>query len=91
MDAHGIARTVGSLGNPWLDPFTGDESVEHARTLNDELAFYEVQTHGRVCAMGVLPGTPLRLLFQSRTRLRGFRRSTALQPAEGSRAMSSMT
>lgn len=56
MDAHGIARTVVSLGNPWLDPFTGDESVEHARTLNEELAFYEVQTHGRVCAMGVLPG-----------------------------------
>lgn len=55
MDTHGIARTVVSLGNPWLDPFTGAEDVQYARTLNEELAFYENQTQGRICAMGVLP------------------------------------
>lgn len=55
MDANGIDQTVVSLGNPWLDPFEGPESVDLARGLNDEMGTYQAATHGRVIAMGVLP------------------------------------
>lgn len=55
MDANGIERTVVSLGNPWLDPFTDEESVELARALNEEMATYEATTEGRVMGMGLLP------------------------------------
>lgn len=55
MDANGIAQTVVSVGNPWLDPFTGPDSVDIARALNEELASYERTTDGRVLGMGVLP------------------------------------
>ncbi len=54
MDSLGIARSVVSVGNPWLDPFTAD-TAEMARTINGELAGYELATGGRVVGMGVLP------------------------------------
>lgn len=55
MDRNGIERTIVSLGNPWLDPFTGEESVDLARGLNEEMGSYEAATDGRVSAMGLLP------------------------------------
>lgn len=55
MDANGIDQTVVSLGNPWLDPFEGRDSVDLARGLNAEMATYQAATHGRVVGMGVLP------------------------------------
>ncbi len=55
MDANGIDQTVVSLGNPWLDPFDGPESVDLARSLNEEMATYQATTDGRVIGMGVLP------------------------------------
>jgi len=55
MDANGIARTVVSLGNPWLDQFTGSDSPDLARAVNGELAGYERRSGGRVLGMGVLP------------------------------------
>lgn len=55
MDATGIARSVVSLGNPWLDPFGGQESVAHAATLNEEFASLEQRTLSRVVGLGVLP------------------------------------
>jgi predicted TIM-barrel fold metal-dependent hydrolase len=59
MDANGIDQTVVSLGNPWLDPFDGPESVDLARGLNEELASYQVATDGRVIGMGVLPANDI--------------------------------
>lgn len=55
MDDVGISRTVLSLGNPWLDPFDGPDSAEHAEKLNDDLATIEDETDGRIVALGVLP------------------------------------
>ena len=55
MDEVGIAQTVLSLGNPWLDPFDGLDSSDHAATVNDELAGIEDHTGGRIVALGVLP------------------------------------
>ena len=55
MDANGIARTVVSLGNPWLDPFAGSDSPDLARAVNQELAGFEQRTAGRILGMGVLP------------------------------------
>lgn len=55
MDANGIERTIVSLGNPWLDPFTGGDSVDLARALNEEMASYEAASDGRVVGMGLLP------------------------------------
>jgi aminocarboxymuconate-semialdehyde decarboxylase len=55
MDANGIERTVVSLGNPWLDPFTGAQSVDIARGINEEMASYGEATDGRVIGMGLLP------------------------------------
>jgi predicted TIM-barrel fold metal-dependent hydrolase len=55
MDRNRIDRSVVSVGNPWLDPFNGDDSPQIARDLNAELAGYETQTGGRVVGMGLLP------------------------------------
>jgi aminocarboxymuconate-semialdehyde decarboxylase len=55
MDRFGIAQTVLSLGNPWLDPFGAQESLAAARDLNAELAALKAETGGRIVAMGVLP------------------------------------
>src|SRR5690606_14392467 len=58
-DRNGIDRSVVSLGNPWLDPFDGDDSPEIARELNAELAGYGEATGGRVVGMGVLPSNSI--------------------------------
>lgn len=55
MDEVGIDRTVLSLGNPWLDPFDGPDSNDHAAAVNDDLASMEERTAGRILALGVLP------------------------------------
>ena len=55
MDSFGIGQTVVSLGNPWLDPFDGPESLTAARDLNAELASMRAETTGRIVGMGVLP------------------------------------
>ena len=55
MDRYGIARTVISLGNPWLDPFGETESLGAARMLNAELSEMQEATDGRIVGMGVLP------------------------------------
>lgn len=55
MDRFGIAQTVVSLGNPWLDPFDAEESLHAARTLNAELAELQEATGGRITGIGVLP------------------------------------
>ncbi len=55
MDQHGITHSIVSLGNPWLDPFEGEEAVELARTLNEWFAGLAARTDGRVMGMGCLP------------------------------------
>jgi predicted TIM-barrel fold metal-dependent hydrolase len=55
MEAHGIEQTLASLGNPWLDPFEGDEAAELVTRANDEFAALERKTGGRIVGMGVLP------------------------------------
>lgn len=55
MEREGIDRTVVSLGNPWLDPIDGPESLDWARRLNDELSALESETGGRIVGLGVLP------------------------------------
>jgi aminocarboxymuconate-semialdehyde decarboxylase len=57
MDRVGIDRSVVSLGNPWLDPFPGPESIDWARRLNAEFASFEEETSGRVVGLGVLPSS----------------------------------
>lgn len=58
MDAHGVDRSVLSLGNPWLDVCAGDESVDQvdlANRVNAELAEIARHPSGRLACMGVLP------------------------------------
>lgn len=55
MDRFGIARTVVSLGNPWLDPFGAEQSLAAARALNAEIAELPTDSDGRILGMGVLP------------------------------------
>ncbi len=53
MAGLGIAQTVLSLGNPWLDPFSDDTEV--ARRLNADFSTLGERTNGRVVGMGALP------------------------------------
>ena len=55
MAAYGIDQTVASLGNPWLDPFDGDEGAALAERANAYFASLEDSTGGRIVGMGVLP------------------------------------
>lgn len=55
MDRGGFDHSVVSLGNPWLDPVTGAESIDWARRINSEFAAFETETGGRVFGLGVLP------------------------------------
>jgi predicted TIM-barrel fold metal-dependent hydrolase len=55
MDDHGISRTVLSVGNPWLDPFRGPESLAQAAAVNEEMGSLEERTGGRIAGLGVLP------------------------------------
>jgi aminocarboxymuconate-semialdehyde decarboxylase len=55
LEREGIDQAVVSMGNPWLEPFAGPESVELAWRFNEEAAALEGATGGRLCGMGVLP------------------------------------
>ncbi len=55
MDAGGFDRSIVSLGNPWLDPIEGPESVEWADRINADLAALEQKSAGGLHALGVLP------------------------------------
>lgn len=55
MDRFGIAQSIVSLGNPWLDPFGAEQSLAAARALNAELAELSADTEGRIVGMAVLP------------------------------------
>src|SRR5712692_2845426 len=59
MDRTGIASSVVSLGNPWLDPFTGPEAADLARTVNAEFARLESESGSRLHGLGVLPADSL--------------------------------
>jgi predicted TIM-barrel fold metal-dependent hydrolase len=55
MDRGGFDHAVVSLGNPWLDPVAGAESIDWARRINSDFAAYESETDGRIFGLGVLP------------------------------------
>ena len=55
MAEGGIDISVVSLGNPWLDPLPGPDSVGWAQRINAELAGLRAETGGRLLAMGILP------------------------------------
>lgn len=55
MERAGIDRSVVSLGNPWLDPLPGPDSIDWARRINADLAGLEAASGGRVHGLGVLP------------------------------------
>lgn len=61
MAAHRIDQTVASLGNPWLDPFEGEDAMELAVRANDYFASLENITSGRIVGMGVLPQHDVKL------------------------------
>lgn len=56
MESEAIDCSVLSLGNPWLDPFAGDEGESLAVELNARFAHLDVDTTGRLRGMAVLPG-----------------------------------
>jgi aminocarboxymuconate-semialdehyde decarboxylase len=55
MDRGGFGRSVVSLGNPWLDPVEGLESIDWAHRINADFASFEARTGGRIHGLGVLP------------------------------------
>lgn len=57
MTIHGIDCSVVSLGNPWLEVFEPDESLDLARQANARMATLAEETSGRIVGMGVLPHT----------------------------------
>ncbi|KAL8635747.1 MAG: hypothetical protein Q9226_009321 [Calogaya cf. arnoldii] len=55
MDTHNIHTSVISLANPWLDFLPAEESVEWARTINDEMqVLCKINGH-RLYAFATLP------------------------------------
>ena len=57
MDEKAISRSVISLGNPWMEPFEGQQGIELTREVNDELGALEEMTAGRLVGLGALPAT----------------------------------
>lgn len=55
MDRGGFDRSVVSLGNPWLVPVEGPESIDWANRINADFASFEARTGGRIHGLGVLP------------------------------------
>jgi predicted TIM-barrel fold metal-dependent hydrolase len=55
MDRSGFERSIVSLGNPWLDPVKGAESIDWAHRVNADFASFERRTGGRVVGLGALP------------------------------------
>lgn len=65
MDALGIHTSLVSLGNPWLDPFPDSEGDEAAEAINEVMSRYEVETSGRITALGVLPSSSVEKAMQT--------------------------
>ncbi|MDE0169015.1 MAG: amidohydrolase family protein [bacterium] len=57
MDEKAISRSVISLGNPWMEPFEGQQGIELTRVVNEELGALEQMTGGRLVGLGALPAT----------------------------------
>lgn len=57
MDAHGIAVSLVSPANPWLEFMAPDDAAHAAPDLNDELAAWCARAEGRFAALGMLPTT----------------------------------
>ena len=55
MDAHGIATSVISLANPWLDFLPADEAPQMAKQINDEIETLCAQRPGRLFFFAALP------------------------------------
>jgi aminocarboxymuconate-semialdehyde decarboxylase len=55
MDAHGIATSVISVANPWLDFLEPAEATPAARAVNEEMEAWCEGSHGRLRGLGVLP------------------------------------
>lgn len=55
MDQHGIAASILSIGNPWVDFMESSEAVQWAAALNEELETICARHPGRLYAFGVLP------------------------------------
>lgn len=53
----GIDISVVSLGNPWLDPIVGPESIDWARRINADLAGLSAATGGKLRGLGILPNS----------------------------------
>lgn len=62
MDRGGFERSVVSLGNPWLDPVRGPQSVDWAERINAEFAGLERTSGGRLFGLGVLPNADTRAI-----------------------------
>jgi predicted TIM-barrel fold metal-dependent hydrolase len=54
MATAGIDLSIVSLGNPWLDFFTAEESADWARAINDEIIAL-AEKNSRFQGLGVLP------------------------------------
>ncbi|KAI4267197.1 MAG: hypothetical protein L6R38_008362 [Xanthoria sp. 2 TBL-2021] len=72
MDIHNIHTSVISLANPWLDFLPADESVNWAKTVNDELeAICTRNNKNRLYAFATLPlSSPPELIVEEITRLK---------------------
>ncbi|MCY4371348.1 MAG: amidohydrolase family protein [bacterium] len=57
MEEKAISRSVISLGNPWMEPFEGQQGIELTRLVNEELGALEEMTKGRLVGLGALPAT----------------------------------
>lgn len=55
MDSVGIDRAVVSLGNPWLDPFPGEQGIEVAHIVNRTFASFKAASKRRIVGLGVVP------------------------------------
>jgi predicted TIM-barrel fold metal-dependent hydrolase len=55
MDAYGIATSLVSPANPWLEFMQPEDAARAAADLNDELAAWRAAGGGRFAALGMLP------------------------------------
>lgn len=54
MDIHGISSSIVSTANPWLDFLQGQQQVDAAIVLNNELSQMHLDSHGRLYGFCVL-------------------------------------
>jgi aminocarboxymuconate-semialdehyde decarboxylase len=69
MDAHGIAASLVSPANPWLEFMPPEDAAHAARDLNDELAAWRAAGGARFAALGMLPIPCLRACAAEAERL----------------------